>query len=289
MKGRRPTPIFRIFNPDHSRCSAWIQNDNRHCHEKLRTTDQRMKNLLLWIVSTNHAYGGDEAKRAVDLCFCDGWHRPGGTYAISLSERLKGFQALFPGRPVPTSWCIPAPRQWEPSAPNSVNAEQSATSRPSATEDCNFLGGNSSVGPAEHLAVRRPPLQDAPRASWQPPEQVAETTRDQGLDARGLQDYGSPSPATVPARRSTPIRGAPALSRPMLVDWSKLPLHDFGNATGFLGQRWDRVVNVDERCQICTERLRDPQTVIRCSMCCNDTHTSCIERWWRSSHTCPYW
>jgi len=139
MKAKRPTPRFQEFNPDHSRRSARIQNEGRYSQGRLRTAEQRTKDLLLWLVSTNQTYKGNEAKQAVDLCFCATWHRPGGAYAFSTSERLKGFQTPFPGGPVPTTWFIPTSRQRELSVTCSANAaQQSAPPHLSAAEGSNF-------------------------------------------------------------------------------------------------------------------------------------------------------
>lgn len=88
--------IFEKLNDNHSYCSVWLKDKDRFCRRTVANSDQKRRRFLLQSISCGREYAGNDAEEIADLYFCKGWHRKGGRYAISSTERLKVLQMCFP-------------------------------------------------------------------------------------------------------------------------------------------------------------------------------------------------
>jgi hypothetical protein len=232
MSSGRIIPKFQEFNENPSKCSAWLKDKGRCCQRKIAAVDQKKKDTLLRSVSGNRIYRGDEAEELADLFFCNGWHRPGGKYAIPNPERQKVLQSLFPSTPQPATWFIQAPRHRESPISSPANAAQdsasfgfsdaerltlsmaqsdeqypSATSEPFATRTQRELPTPSPANAAQEITSLG--LSDAERLSFSNAESSMQYPMPitNPLATRG-QESVAPAQAPIPVRQSARLRGA---------------------------------------------------------------------------------
>lgn len=122
---------FKEFNGNQLQCSAWVKDKGRCCQRTIANADQKRRAALLQSVSAHQVNFRQEAEELADLYFCNGWHRPGGKYAIPTSERRKLLLLLFPEQ---TTRFESPPRSLQRPIPASTYASQDLES-PDLTPD----------------------------------------------------------------------------------------------------------------------------------------------------------
>jgi hypothetical protein len=127
MSVSRSTILFKEVNENTSKCSAWLKEKDRYCGRNIIAADRKRKAFLLQSIDRSRTHGGSEAEELAGLYFCNGWHRPGGRYAISSSERRKLLQALFPRSSESRTQILPAIPRPDPPTSSPANETQEST------------------------------------------------------------------------------------------------------------------------------------------------------------------
>ncbi len=120
--------IFKEFNKNTSKCSAWLKEKDRYCGRNIIAADRERKAFLLQSIDHSRTHSGSEAEELAGLYFCNGWHRPGGRYAISSSESRKLLQTLFPRSS--RTQVLPATPRRDPPTSSPANETQESTLTP---------------------------------------------------------------------------------------------------------------------------------------------------------------
>ena len=282
---------FRKFNENASKCSAWLEEKDRCCGRNIVAADQERRTLLLESIPRNRIYDGDNAKELAGLYFCNGWHRPGGIYAVSSSEAGKLLQTLSSRAPESGPQFLRAVRPQEPPISSPTNETQgSVLQHLSNRETSSFSVAQSALQRSRHNTSE---LSEAERLSFSIAQSAVRDSRHKAAELSEVErlslsiallavqplEYemttsSSDSAVQRTARTESDQPGPSSLSCPAESD------------------RKDRPVDVAEGCPICLLALEDPTEVTRCKFCYGDIHTNCAAEWLTtpdSATKCTLW
>ena len=246
-------------------CSAWLKDKDRCCQRKIADLDQNRKMCLLQTTSCVD----EEVDELVGLYFCKGWHRTGGRYAVSTSERRKVFRLLFPNAPE--------------SAPRS---ERSSTEEPAFTsqEDVTSPETISADISTETTRMRLRPMEAAGNRRRRP--------RIQSQDLRMAPQVTSPAIITssgLPRERlppaQSPWQSGRIQAQNILPDPAP-PASSFQRTF----RRLTRRTKLGDSCGVCLDALG--RAVLRCRDCQNNTHEECLLTWLTTpgaAQSCTFW
>ncbi|KAH8799402.1 hypothetical protein F5884DRAFT_863571 [Xylogone sp. PMI_703] len=250
MRVSRSFVTFKEFNENPSKCSAWLKEKDRCCGRNIVATDQERKTFLLQSIARNRIHDGEEAEELVGLYFCNGWHRPGGRYAIPHSERRKLLQALFPRDSESETQTLPAVlRQHSP-----ISSPTNETQEPALLQFSDSERPSLSVMPltVQDAGYSMPKLSEAEILSSSIAQSAIEPSEYETHTSSSFQRIDRTGP-TQSEQLSPSLRSE--------------------------SDREDGPVSVGGDCAICLLTLGDPAEAARCAFCGVDLHLNCVVEW----------
>ncbi|KAH8674421.1 hypothetical protein BGZ60DRAFT_403905 [Tricladium varicosporioides] len=312
------TVTFKECNTNTSKCSAWLQEKNRYCGRNIVAADQDRKKMLLQSITRTRAYHGSKADELAGLYFCNGWHRPGGKYAISSSQTSKLLRKLFPSIPEPEACHPPVTRRLVSPIPSLANRTRGSgridpldgdrlplsTAQPTVqssrhevleiVEAVRFQPpqhNSSDLSEAEILSFSTAQLGVQPLAITQADGRLTQHDTSELSEAERLSlSIANLTVQSFGLNTSRADNLAPNLEIPLPApsyDQRMSPQGAQSEPTQLeplpqtsINERGEiRPVQFNENCQICLLMMEDPIEVTRCKFCNIDLHLDCMVEW----------